>query len=337
MANIIGEVSANHGNNIEGVEAAISELVDTGCRFVKFQLYTSESITIPLRDKRFLVGKGPWSGKYLVDLYSEGGLDYKLFKHAVKYSKKFEVTVFASVFDRAAADLCLELGISLVKIASAEIWDVELIAYCLDNFETVIVSLGMSSQEDVRRVYKLAAQANQQHKLVLMHCISGYPAAPTEYKLANIQFLKEHFGTNLGLSDHTVGEEVAVLASAMGVTWYEKHYIPSNVTDSLDAHFSADFEQMKRYVEALNRAEQIIGSVDFSPTNSEEASLKFRRGLFFNRAIKRGEIVSREDIISRRPSIGLKPYEISLVIGKQLRRDIDKYDAVLIEDFDEVL
>ena len=337
MLNIIGEVSANHGNSLAGVEKAIDELVCAGCNFVKFQLYTSASITIPLKEERFLIKTGPWAGNYLVDLYEKGGLDYSLFRQAVEYGKKLGVSVFASVFDFEALELCLELEISTVKIASAEAWDINLIRHCLKEFKTVIVSLGMASWQDIQRIYECAKKTETTDKLVLMHCISGYPAEPTEYKLENIRKIHSHFGTLVGLSDHTIGEEVAILSIALGATWFEKHYIPSNVNGSLDEHFSADFESMQRYVNSLRRTKKIISQADFNPTISEVSSLDFRRGLYYNKDLKSGSIIQASDLISRRPSIGLKPYQDHLVLGQILKRNVSKFDAVLLSDIDEIL
>ena len=332
MTKIIGEVSANHGGNKEGIETSINELKSAGCDIVKFQLYTCDSITIPLREERFLVKDGPWSGSYLVDIYKKGGLDYELFRHAVEYGRNKNIKVIASVFDIEAADLCLELNIDIVKIASAEAWDIDLITYCLERFELTIVSLGMASIDDLNRIYDIVLKNGFLDKVVFMHCISGYPAKSTEYKLANIKFIKENYNTNVGLSDHTIGNEVAMLSVALGATWFEKHFIPSNVKDSLDEHFSANKENMQSYVSSIKRTNDIISSANFLPAESEQASLTFRRGLYFNRSLKAGDSVTKDDLISRRPSLGLKPFEKDLVIGKKLKKDVLKFKEVQESD-----
>lgn len=313
---IIAELSANHNGSLENALAHVKAAKQTGADAIKLQTYTADTITIDAKNDDFRLKQGTiWDGKYLHELYKEAYTPWEWHKQIFDAAKAEGLICFSSPFDFTAVDLLEELNAPAYKIASFEITDIPLIEYTASKGKPIIISTGIAEEEDIQLAVD-ACKRMGNHQIILLKCTSSYPAPINEANMIMIPDIAKRFGIIAGLSDHTMGATVPVVATAFGAKVIEKHFIIDRSIGGPDASFSMNVEEFTAMVKAVREAEQAIGVVDYHLTAKQKSGREFSRSLYIVQDVKAGEKLTAENVKSIRPGYGLHPKHYHEVLGK---------------------
>lgn len=320
---LIAEMSGNHNQSLDRALALVDAAADAGADAIKLQTYTAETMTLNLRTPDFVIDdpKSLWNGRQLYDLYDEAHTPWDWHAPIMKRAAERGVHCFSSPFDATAVDFLESLDVPAYKIASFENTDIPLIQKVAATGKPMIISNGMASVAEIGEAVA-AARAAGARDIILLKCTSTYPATPENSHLATIPNLAETFGTDVGLSDHTMGVGVAVASVALGACLIEKHFTLARADGGVDSAFSLEPQEFRLLREETDRAWQAIGKVTYGTSRAEEASRKFRRSLYISRDVKAGEVLSADNVRAVRPGYGLPPKFLSILIGKAVARDL---------------
>jgi pseudaminic acid synthase len=318
---IIAELSANHNGSIVRAFESILAAKESGADAVKIQTFTADTITIKSDRREFRIEGGLWDGSTLYDLYKEAETPYEWHKPLFEYAKKIGITIFSSPFDSTAVDLLEELNTPAYKIASPEIIDLPLIKYVAQTKKPMIISTGMANLDEISEAVEMARE-NGCQDLVLLHCISSYPAPFEQSNLRTIPDLTEKFNVLAGLSDHTMGTVVATTSVALGACVIEKHFTLSRADKGPDSEFSLEPDELKRLCQDTEIAWKSLGVAGYELKNSEENAQKHRRSLYAVRDIQQGEKFTNKNVRSIRPSLGLPPKYLDKILSSKASTDI---------------
>ena len=321
---IIAELSANHGGKLDIALETIRAAKRSGADAIKIQTYTADTITLDSKKDFFKINQGThWDGMYLHDLYKEASLPWDWHAEIFRVAKEEGLVCFSSPFDHTAIDFLEELEAPIYKIASFEITDIPLIEYAASKGKPMIISTGIAEIEDIELAIETCKKAGN-NDITILKCTSAYPADPKDANLLTIPDIKKRFDVKVGLSDHTMGIEGPVVATALGATVIEKHFILDKSIGGADAHFSLDENEFSAMVKAVRIAEQMMGKVDYKMTEKKKKSREFSRSLFIVKDVKSGDKISLENIRSIRPGFGMHPRYLSSIIGKEFNQDIER-------------
>jgi pseudaminic acid synthase len=321
---VIAELSGNHGHDIEIAKRTIKAAKEAGADAIKLQTYTPDTITLDCENEYFQIKQGTiWDGRTLYDLYEEAHTPWEWHQELFEYAKKIGIIIFSTPFDKSAVDLLESLNTPAYKIASAEIMDVNLIRYVAKKMKPVIFSTGMAYIEEIKRAIDICKEEGN-NDIVILKCISSYPAPIEDYNLKTIKNIKDTFGVISGLSDHTLGTVASVVSVAMGAKVIEKHFILDKKIGGPDSSFSLDFEEFKKLVTDVRKAEKAIGNVNYDLTDKQKRTREHSRSLFVVKDVKKGETITEENVRSVRPGFGLSPKYLNSALGKEFNEDISK-------------
>lgn len=324
---VICELSGNHNGSLERALRLLEEAAKTGADAIKIQSYTPDTITIDHDGPGFRVEGGLWDGRTLYDLYGEAQTPFEWHEPLFRRARELGVTLFSSPFDESAADLLEELGAPAYKIASFEAVDLPLVAHVAAKGKPMIISTGMANLAEIGDAVRTARE-NGCRELVLLHCISSYPAPDEQSNVRTVPDLAERFGTVAGLSDHTSGSAVAVASIALGGCVVEKHFTLNRDDGGPDSAFSLEPAEFRSLVDDCKRAWRALGTATYDLQGCEQASVAFRRSLYVVRDIAAGEPLTRENIRSIRPGHGLPPRDLPEVLGRVATRDLKHGDPL---------
>jgi len=321
---IIAELSANHGGELEIVLETIKAAKRAGADAIKIQTYTADTITLNSNKDCFRINQGThWDGQYLYDLYKKASLPWEWHAKIFETAKEEGIVCFSSPFDNSAVDLLEELNTPIYKIASFEITDIPLIEYTASKGKPMILSIGIAEIADIELAIETCKNVGN-NDITILKCTSAYPADPKDANLLTIPDIKKRFDVKVGLSDHTMGIEGPVVATALGATVIEKHFILDKSIGGPDAHFSLDEKEFTEMVKAVRKAEEMMGKVDYEMTEKKKKSRQFSRSLFVCENVKKGDTITKENIRSIRPGYGLHPKYYDEILGKTFSEDVQR-------------
>ena len=321
---IIAELSANHNGDIKVAIETIRAAKRAGADAIKLQTYTADTLTIDCKNDYFKINHGTaWDGEYLYDLYNRAYTPWDWHSELFRVANEEGIICFSSPFDNSAVDLLEELKTPIYKIASFEIQDIPLISYAASKMKPMILSTGIAEIEDIELAIETCKKAGN-NDITILKCTSAYPADPKDANLLTIPDIKSRFGVKVGLSDHTMGIEGPVVAVVLGATVIEKHFILNKSIGGADAHFSLDEKEFTEMVNAVRKAEEMIGKVDYEMTDKKKKSRQFSRSLFIVEDVKKGELITKNNVRSIRPGFGLHPKYLEGILGKKINKDILK-------------
>ncbi|HDZ8839472.1 TPA: pseudaminic acid synthase [Aeromonas veronii] len=318
---VIAELSANHNGNLDRALAIMTAAKAAGASAVKLQTYRPDTITLKSDRPEFQIHGGLWDGHSLYDLYEWAHTPWEWHQALFAKGRELGLTVFSSPFDFSAVDLLESLDCPAYKIASFELVDLPLIRYAAQTGKPLIMSTGMANEAEIAAAVEMALKHGN-GQLALLHCVSGYPAPAAEYNLRAIPMLREHFGIEVGLSDHTLGAATAIAATALGATLIEKHFTLARADGGPDCAFSMEPAELTELVTSVNTAHAALGVADYQLTASEQGNRAFRRSLYLVRDIAAGDLLTAEHIKSVRPALGLPPADYDRLIGKRVSRSL---------------
>jgi pseudaminic acid synthase len=315
---IVCELSANHNGSLERALELIEAAAATGADAIKIQTYTPDAMTIDCDDTQFMIKGGLWNGYKLYDLYAQAFTPYEWHPALFAKARDVGVTLFSTPFDEAAVDILSALKAPAYKIASFEANDVALVGRAAATGKPIIISTGTSRPEDIEEsVATVRGTGNE--AIVLLHCVSAYPAQPCDSNLRTIEYLTRRHGTLVGLSDHTLGTAVAVSAAALGACVIEKHFTLRRADGGPDAAFSLEPLEFAALVRDCKTAWESLGEVHEGYQRAAEANLVFRRSIYAVRDIAPGAELTMENVRSIRPGHGLAPKHLPEVLRRHAR------------------
>ena len=321
---IIGELSANHKQDIEIAKDTIYAMKESGADAVKLQTYTPDTMTIDCKNKYFKINQGTlWDGKILYELYKEAYTPWEWHYELKELAEKLGLVFFSTPFDKTAVDFLEKLDVPVYKIASFEITDIPLIEYAASKGKPMIISTGIATLCDIQDAVNVCKRVGND-QIVLLKCTSSYPAPIEDANLMTIPNMKETFNCTIGLSDHTLGITVPIAAVALGAKVVEKHFILSKDIDSPDKAFSLTPDEFAQMAKAIRETEKALGKVSYELTEKMKKGHTFSRSLFVVEDIKKGEEFSEQNVRSIRPGYGLHPKHLKEILGKQAKVDIKR-------------
>jgi len=326
---IIAELSANHNNDFDLAVKTIEAMAGSGANAVKVQTYTADSLSIDVDNEYFKAKtEGLWKGYRPYDLYKEASMPYEWQPKLQKIARDMGLEFFSSPFDKEGVDFLETLDVPRYKIASFEITDIPLIEYAASKGKPMIISTGVAEIKDIQQAVDTCRKAGNKD-ITLLKCTSDYPATLVDANLVTIPDLKERFGIKAGVSDHTIGSTVPVVAVSLGAQIVEKHFILDRSLGGPDSAFSMEPVEFKQMVEDVRNAEIALGRVNYT---LREVDRQRRRSLFVTKDVKKGDTVSEENVRSVRPGHGLHPRYFPKIVGKKFRKDLKKGDPLLSVD-----
>jgi len=324
---VICELSGNHNGSLDRALDLVDAAAATGCDAIKIQTYTADTMTLDSDLPDFQISGGLWDGRTLHDLYREAHTPYEWHEPLFARARQHGVTMLSTPFDETAADLLESVGCPAYKIASFEITDLPLVAYVAQKGMPMIMSTGLANLAEIERAVTTARE-NGCDDLILLHCISSYPAPTDQANVRTIPHLAQAFGVQVGLSDHTHGTATSVAAVAQGATVIEKHFTLARADGGPDAAFSLEPDEFLRLTEDCRNAWLALGEVSYRLKPAEEQNVVFRRSLYAVKDIAAGEILTQQNVRSIRPGHGLAPRFLPDVLGRQARGAISRGTAL---------
>ena len=319
---VIAEMSGNHNQSLERALEIVDAAARAGAHVLKLQTYTADTITLDVSDGEFFISDETslWSGTSLHDLYEKASTPWEWHAPIMDRARELGLLCFSTPFDETAVDLLESLGVCAYKIASPEIVHLPLIRRVAATGKPLLISTGMATLAEIDDAVRAARDAGCT-ELVLLKCSSTYPAAPEDSNVLTIPHLRESFGCEVGLSDHTLGVGASVAAVAHGASVVEKHFTVSRAAGGVDSSFSLEPDELRALVTETERAWRSLGTVAYGPTEAERASLVYRRSVYVAEDIAAGEVFTAQNLRIVRPGLGLPPKYYDLVIGRRAARD----------------
>ena len=326
---IVAEMSGNHNHSLERALEIVEAAAKAGAHALKLQTYTPDTMTLNIAEREFFVSdpKSPWRGNSLYELYREAQTPWEWHKPIFERCRALGIIGFSTPFDDSAITFLESLDVPCYKIASFENIDLPLIRRVASTGKPVIISTGMATVAELSEAVKAARDAGCK-ELILLKCTSTYPATPESTNIRTIPHLRELFGCEVGLSDHTLGVGVAVASVAVGASFIEKHFTLRRSDGGVDSTFSMEPEEMSALVTETERAWQALGRITYGPTESEKGSIRFRRSLYVIKDLTAGEMLSQDNVRAIRPGLGLPPKYLEQVLGRRVNRDLVRGTAL---------
>ncbi|MDA7434764.1 pseudaminic acid synthase [Synechococcus sp. AH-601-J22] len=306
---VIAEMSGNHNQSLERALEIVEAAAKAGAHAIKLQTYTADTMTLDVRGGSFDINDpgSLWAGKNLHDLYKQAYTPWEWHAPIMQRASELGIICFSSPFDETAVDFLLDLDVPAFKIASFENNHLPLIQKVASTGKPLIISTGMATLGELDQAVIIARNAGCE-QLILLKCTSTYPANPENTNISTIPHLKQLFGVEVGLSDHTMGVGVAVASVALGASVIEKHFTLSRADGGVDSAFSLEPPELSSLVLESERAWQSIGAITYGPTKLEKNSLIFKRSIYACKDISPGDMFSTENIKIVRPGDGAPPY-----------------------------
>ncbi len=326
---IIAEMSGNHNQSLDKALEIVEAAAKSGAHALKIQTYTPDTMTLDIDTNEFYISdpKILWSGTSLYKLYAEAYTPWEWHKPIFDRARELGIIAFSTPFDATAVDFLESLDVPCYKIASFENTDLPLIRRVAATGKPLIISTGMATVAELDDAVRAARDAGCKD-LVLLKCTSTYPATAENTNILSIPHMRELFGCEVGLSDHTMGVGVSVASVALGATVIEKHFTLDRAEGGVDSTFSMEPAEMAQLVLESERAWQSLGQPSYGPTEGEKKSIIFRRSLYIVEDMQAGDKLNPENLRAIRPGLGLPPKYYDLFIGKTVTRAVKKGTAL---------
>ncbi len=332
---IIAEMSGNHNQSLDRALAIVDAAAAAGAHAIKLQTYTADTMTLALDEGEFFISdpQSLWVGQSMHALYGQAYTPWEWHAPIMARAASQGLICFSSPFDESAVDFLETLNAPAYKIASFECIDLPLIRKAASTGKPLIISTGMATIAEIGEAVETARSAGCKD-LVLLKCTSAYPATPENSHVRTIAHMRDLFGCEVGLSDHTMGIGAAVVAVAFGATVIEKHFTLSRADGGVDAAFSLEPHELTALVTETERAWQAIGEIRYGPTQAEEKARSRRRSLYIAEDLQPGDLLSPRSLRRIRPGHGLEPKYYDILLGKRVNQAVKKGTPVSWSLFD---
>lgn len=332
---IIAEMSGNHNRSLERALKILEMAAKSGAHAFKIQTYTPDTMTLDIDEREFYINdpKSMWTSNSLYKLYSEAYTPWEWHKPIFDRARELGIIAFSTPFDDTAVDFLESLDVPCYKIASFENTDLLLIRRVAATGKPLIISTGMASIAELDEMVCAARDAGCKD-LTLLKCTSTYPSSASDTNILTIPHMRDLFGCEVGLSDHTMGVGVSIASVALGATVIEKHFTLNRADGGVDSAFSLEPAEMGQLVVESERAWQALGHISYGATDNEKKSIIFRRSLYIVQDLKTGDKLTKENVRAIRPGLGLATKYLDLVLGKTINRDVLRGTALTFKLLD---
>lgn len=332
---IIAEAGVNHNGDINIAKKLIDLASEAGADFIKFQTFNSKKLVTQTAQrtnyqKINLIEKNKTQFSMLKKLELSNDDHYIL----QKYCENKGICFLSTAFDLDSLNFLNSINMKLFKIPSGEITNYPYLKKISEFGKPVMLSTGMSTLDEISDALDVLTSVNLTKKdITILHCSSDYPTKFDDVNLLAITNIKEKFGTDVGYSDHTLGISISLAAVSVGAKVIEKHITLSNNMIGPDHKASIEPKELKLLVKSIREIELALkGDGKKKPNQSEMKNMRLiRKGMYFKRNMKSGEIIKDSDIICLRPFVDLSPMDWNKVIDKKLNIDVNKNDAVILK------
>lgn len=328
---IIAEAGVNHNGDAELAKRLVDAAQEAGADAVKFQTWVTEKVIMP--DARMAEYQRQNLGidQSQFEMLKQLELSYDQFREIKAHADRKGILFFSTPDEEDSADFLEQLGVSLFKIGSGEVTNLPFLRHVALKGKPIIISTGMSSLGEVEAAVRIIEETGN-HKLVLLHCVSNYPADPADCNLRAMDTLASAFGYAVGFSDHTLGIEIAVAAVARGACVLEKHLTLDKTMSGVDHRASLDTDEFVAMVRAIRAVESALGDGVKRPAPSELKTKKVvQKAVVTARAIRAGERITQADLALRRTSGGLAPAYLPLIIDRRVNRDLEANCTITLD------
>lgn len=327
---LVAELSANHAGDLDVAKRSIVVAAKAGVDAVKIQTLTPGGITMQASSSDFVVSKGLWKGANLYDLYQQAMMPWDWFGELQSVANSNGIALFSSPFEPAAVDYLIQQNVPALKIASAEAMDFEFVEYCAKSGVPLIISSGMSTEEELQHTVKVVKKYHE--NVVILHCVAEYPAAIEDMHINSVTAIKDRLKVSVGLSDHSKSDFASMAAVAQGCLLIEKHFTILGRDETLDGEFSLNPDELASWVKNVRKIEATLGIGHVGIATDAIEHKIYRRSLYYSKDLKTGQIITEDDVRSIRPAFGIHPKYKSDIIGRKLVKDVSRATAIKFED-----
>jgi N,N'-diacetyllegionaminate synthase len=326
---IIAEIGINHNGSIKDLFKLIDSAKKAGADFVKIQTYIIEDVM--KREISFAPYQKLNIKKKvkIFDLLKKYQISFRDHYKILKYCKKKKINFLSSPFDLSSAKfLCEELKLKIIKIPSGEITNYPLLKYLSMKKVKIILSTGMSNLKEISNAINLLKV--KKRNLVLLHCNTSYPTKFEDVNLLSMISIKKRFNCEIGFSDHTLGNQAAILACCLGAQWIEKHITLNNDSNGPDHKASLNVSEFVNFVKSIKDTKVILGSGIKKITNSEKINLRFaRKSVYAYKNINEKDKFTNMNLVTLRPFVkGSEPMQMKRLYGQKAKRNYHKFDLI---------
>lgn len=329
---IIAEAGVNHNGSIKLAKELIDMAKECGADAVKFQTFKAEESTGGKADKAEYQKENDVTKESQFDMIKKLELPFEDFIVLKQYCEELKIDFISTPDGEQSLKCLIDLGISKIKIGSTEITNYPFLKKIAQSKKKVILSTGMSTLGEVEKAVD-ALQENGAKDVELMHCTTDYPTNVEDVNLKAMLTLKSAFQLQVGYSDHTLGFEAAIAAVTMGAVTIEKHITLDREMKGPDHKASMPPTEFAEYVEHIRNTEKLLGSGRKKPTAKEKIIMQqVRRSILSTRDLKAGTILTEKDLCLKRPGTGITSEFMPLLLGRELKRDIEKEEPITWQD-----
>jgi N-acetylneuraminate synthase len=279
---VFAEMSGNHNQSLEGALVIVEAAAVAGAHAINLQTYTADTMTLNVCGGSFQINAPDslWASQSLRDLYKKAYFPWEWHAPIMQRARELRLICLSSPFDETAADFLEDLGAPAYKIASFENNHLPLIAKAASTGKPLIISTGITSLGELDDAVRNALDAGRTQQ-VLLKCASTYPASPEKTNIRTIPHLRELFGCEVGLSDHTIGVGVVVAAMALGPSEVEKHFAIAPADVGLELSLALESDELAGLVIETERARKALGEVRYGPTEADQKNFVLRHSIFY--------------------------------------------------------
>lgn len=324
---IIAEAGSNHNGNLDLAYKLIDSAYTAKADIVKFQIINPKSLYVPYYWK-----DGEKIENIVFNRRKGETFTYDEWRLINNYANNKGIKFTASVFDKEGVDFLTSLNAPLIKLASSDLNNIELINYISKKDIPLIMSTGMSTLEEIEKSVNVFCEKGNIENLTVMHCVSIYPCPLQETRLSQLDVLSKHLQTHIGYSDHTQTSIAACIAASKGVTYIEKHFTTDKKLDGFDHKYAANQIELKEYINDIRNVENSILNTSYISDGEKTTKLRARRGLYLNKKLNKGDIIKSEDLVALRPTNKLEPKDKEDLIGLKVGQDINEFEPLILKD-----
>ena len=331
---IIAEAGVNHNGRIDIAMKLIDAAKEAGADIVKFQTFKSEKLVTRTAQKAAYQKKTTGSNESQFEMLKKLELSEKDHYLLVNYCKKKNIKFLSTPFDLDSIDLLSSLKMDIFKIPSGELNNLPYIKKIGGLNKKIIMSTGMSTMKEVQDNLKILLKAGAKRKnIIVLHCHSEYPTPMQDVNLNAMLTMRKILGVQVGYSDHTVGIEIPIAAVALGATVIEKHFTLDKLMDGPDHKASLNPDELKAMVTAIRNIEKALGDGVKRPTARELQNKKVaQKSIHISQALPKGTMLQENHLTMKRPSGGISPMKMNLVLGRRLLKNVEEDYRLKLSD-----
>lgn len=328
---IVAEAGVNHNGDVDLGKKLIDVAKDAETDAVKFQAFKAENVVTKYAEKARYQKETTGPNKSQYNMIKRLELKGEEFRELYNYAKKNNIIFLSSAFDKESVDLLHDLGVPAFKVPSGEITNFPLLRYIAEKKKPIILSTGMSTIGEIEEALEVIREKGVED-IVLLHCVTSYPAKIEDVNLRVIEALRRRFKLPVGFSDHTLGITIPIAAAALGAVLVEKHFTLDRTLPGPDHRASLEPDELRDMIRAIRDVEKALGDGIKKPTEDEERIKKVvRRSIVAKMRIPKGAVITEDMLDLKRPGVGIEPKYLNEIIGKRAKKDI-KPDELITFD-----